>query len=238
MAVFTEQAVRANIRNLDGRRVFYLAEGDRLTPSAREWLRQEQIDILPPVQARAEADRTPDGGILTEKPEHLTHLRAHYLVRKDHPRILLRGKLDSVEAEILLTAKAAAEAGCQELAGQLEEVLAVIRQMIRCDVLDEPMTISTICGLTIDQLREQSHAPQRYYDQPHFMPAREDSWILLRLNRLRTALREAEVAVYQAFQDRDGQCSRQDLLLVCNRLSSLIWILMIRRKKEESGGRA
>ena len=44
MALFTESSVRACIRVKDGRRVFYLGPGDRLTPSAREWLRQERID--------------------------------------------------------------------------------------------------------------------------------------------------------------------------------------------------
>lgn len=238
MAVFTEQAVRANVRNLHGQRVFYLADGDRLTPSAREWLRQERIEILPVEQASMEADKTLDGGVFPKKPEHLTHLRAHTLVRKDHPRIVLRGKLDALEAELLLTAKAVDEAGCGVLAGQLDEILAVVRRMLRCDVLEEPMVCNEICDLTMEQLRQHSHTPQRYYDQPHFMPERTDSWVLLRLNWLRTSLREAELAIYQAFQDREGQCTREDLLLTCNRLSSLVWILMIRRKKEETDGRA
>lgn len=238
MAVFTEQSVRANIRNLHGRRVFYLAEGDRLTPSAREWLRQERIEVLPVEQAGMEADKTLDGGVFPEKPEHLTHLCAHTLVRKDHPRIILRGKLDALEAELLLAAKAVEEAGCGALARQLDEILAVVRRILRCDVLEEPIGCDTICGLTMEQLRQHSHTPQQYYDQPHFMPERSDSWVLLRLNHLRTSLREAELAIYQAFQDREGRCTREDLLLTCNRLSSLMWILMIRRKKEESNGRA
>ena len=45
--LYTEQSARANIRNREGRRVFYLASGDQLTPGARDWLRQEKIDILP-----------------------------------------------------------------------------------------------------------------------------------------------------------------------------------------------
>ena len=34
MAIYTAQAVKANIRVRDGKRVFYLAEGDHFTPSA------------------------------------------------------------------------------------------------------------------------------------------------------------------------------------------------------------
>ena len=36
MAVYTQDSVRANVRVRDGKRVFYLAPGDHLTPSARE----------------------------------------------------------------------------------------------------------------------------------------------------------------------------------------------------------
>ena len=35
--LYTEEAVRANIRNREGKRVFYLGKGDTLTPGARDW---------------------------------------------------------------------------------------------------------------------------------------------------------------------------------------------------------
>ena len=47
MAVYTEESVKANVRVREGKRVFYLADGDHLTPSAREWLRQEKVEVLP-----------------------------------------------------------------------------------------------------------------------------------------------------------------------------------------------
>ena len=34
--LYDEAAVRANLRNREGKRVFYLAQGDKLTPSARD----------------------------------------------------------------------------------------------------------------------------------------------------------------------------------------------------------
>ena len=66
------------------------------------------------------------------------------------------------------------------------------------------------------------------------MPAASDSRMRLTLNRLRTQVRKTELAAYEAFRDRDGVCTRPDLLLVLNRLSSLFWILMIRMKKEDT----
>lgn len=46
--LYTEEAVRAGLRVRDGRRVFYLPEGSRLTPAARDWLRQEGVTVVPP----------------------------------------------------------------------------------------------------------------------------------------------------------------------------------------------
>ena len=53
--LYTEEAVRAGLRVRDGQRVFYLPEGSRLTPAARDWLRQERP---PPFTARRTAHRS------------------------------------------------------------------------------------------------------------------------------------------------------------------------------------
>ena len=76
MALFTEAAVRANLRNREGRRVFYLGDGDRLTPGARDFLRDNHIELLPAEKARPQVYKTLQGAELREKPEHMTHLDA------------------------------------------------------------------------------------------------------------------------------------------------------------------
>ena len=60
--------------------------------------------------------------------------------------------------------------------------------------------------------------------------------MLLTLNKVRTLIRRTELAAYDAFHDRDGMVTREDLLQVLNRLSSTLWILMIQKKKEETHG--
>ena len=109
--LYTEEAVRAGLRVRDGRRVFYLPEGSRLTPAARDWLRQEGVTVVPHAETPPAAYRTPDGAAFAEKPEHMTHLKGNVLVFKDHPRIAFRGWIDALEAEILLTQQAAAGEG-------------------------------------------------------------------------------------------------------------------------------
>ena len=175
--LYTEQNVRDNIRNREGKRVFYLRDTDRLTAGARDFLRRERIEILPAEQAKPRQYVLENGAYLDEKPEHMTHLNGNVLVQKTHPRIVFRGKMDLLEAELML---------CQlkvpALEKELGEILAVARHLLRCEVLDEPVSEGKLCGLTEQELRKRSHMPQDYYGQPHFMPLVADGEQILLLN--------------------------------------------------------
>lgn len=50
--LYNEEAVRANIRNREGKRIFYLGKGDQLTSAARDYLSRERIEIRPGEQAK------------------------------------------------------------------------------------------------------------------------------------------------------------------------------------------
>lgn len=223
--LWDEQAVRANIRNRDGKRVYYLGKGDQLTSTARDFLRRERIEILPGSQARPERYRLLSGGYAEEKPEHMTHLNAEILVPKTHPRIRFRGKMDTLEAELIL---------CQRVPGAPEaalgEILDFARKILRCDVLDEPLIWDTLCGLSEQEQRERSHMPQDYYGQPHFMPQASDGSVIAGLNRARCFAREAELAAVEAFSDREGNLVREDIPKALNRMSSMLYLLMIQEK--------
>lgn len=223
--LWDEQAVRANIRNRDGKRVYYLGKGDQLTSAARDFLRRERIEILPGSQARPERYRLLSGGYTEEKPEHMTHLNGEVLVPKTHPRIRFRGKMDTLEAELIL---------CQLVPGAPEgalgEILDLSRKILRCDVLEEPLRQDILCGLTQAEQRERSHMPQDYYGQPHFMPQASDGPVIAGLNRARCFAREAELAAVEAFSDREGNLIREDIPKALNRMSSMLYLLMIQEK--------
>lgn len=223
--LWDEQGVRANIRNRDGKRVYYLGKGDQLTSTARDFLRRERIEILPGSQARPERYRLLSGGYAEEKPEHMTHLNGEVLVLKTHPRIRFRGKMDTLEAELIL---------CQLVPGAPEgalgEILDLSRKILRCDVLEEPLRQDTLCGLTQAEQRERSHMPQDYYGQPHFMPQASDGSVIAGLNRARCFAREAELAAVEAFSNREGNLLREDIPKALNRMSSMLYLLMIQEK--------
>ena len=226
--LFSEENVKANIRNRSGKRVFYLSDADTLTPSARDWLRRERIEILPASQARPEVYHLENGALFPEKPEQYTHLQGDVLVPKTHPRIAFRGAMDSLQAQLLLT-QAAVAAPMQKDVG---EILTLARNILRWDVLEEPAKMDNLCGLSPDEIRSHSHRPQDYYGVAHFMPAYTDGNAILQLNLARTTARSAELAAAHAFTAPDGTCTRTDLLQALNRMSSMLYILMLQLKKE------
>ena len=223
--LWDERAVRDNLRNRDGKRVFYQKEGDTLTPSARDFLKRERVEILPASQAKTERYALLGGGWCEEKPEHFTHLNAQILVRKDHPRIRFRGAMDLLEAQLLLCGP------------ETEEILELARRLIRCDVLEEPVGEFTLYGLTQVQQRSHSHVPQEHYGISHFMPRFSDGPAILQLNLCRCCARNAELAAVEAFVDDDGRATRPDILQAMNRMSSMLYILMLRHKAAESNGK-
>lgn len=228
MALLTEEKVRALVRVREGRRVLDLPPSDRLTPKARDWLDREGVELSSGERKAHKTWQTPSGETLNEKPEHMTHLRDNILVCKDHPRIAFRGRLDTLEAEILIAQQVCGDDPV--LRDELEEVLAFVRKLFRADVLGEPVEDFRLLGLDGDQLRERSHYPEKYYGQGHFMPSWRDPAALLAVNRVRTSVREAELAAYRAFRDENGGTAREDIILALNRLSSLCWILEIKLK--------
>ena len=164
-----------------------------------------------------------------EKPEHMTQLFGNKLVCKDHPRILFRGKLDALQADVVLAqAMIQAAQGSQSLIKDLADILKDLREMMKCEVLDEEMAETTVIGLTHEELRAQSHNPMKYYSikqmvLPDYTMGTEYAW----LNKLRTAIRETEVAACQAFHSGKTYI-RKDIIEELNRLSSALHIMMCR----------
>jgi ethanolamine utilization cobalamin adenosyltransferase len=225
--LYTEQQVKANIRNREGKRVFFLGKGDQLTPGAKDWLSRERIEVRSADQAKIETYRLLGGGYVTEKPEHMTHLHSDVLVSKTHPRIAFRGAIDALEAEIVLCQLTA-----ETVRKELGEILALARLLIRCEVLNEPVPEEKLCSLTQDEIRKRSHFPQEFYGQPHFMPEHTDGAAILHINKCRCTARQAELAAVRAFVDDEGNVARADILKALNRMSSMLYILMIRLKKD------
>ncbi len=210
--LLTESTVMAQVQVQNGRRVLILQGGDRLTPAARDLLKREKVILQ------------------QKKPEHMTNLDRDTLVPKNHPRIAFRGKLDSLQAEILLLQKEP-----DAPVDALQDMLQLVRSLMRAEVLQEAVPPLLIDGMDEKELHERSHMPQKYYGIGHFLPSYADDIVLLKLNRLRTLVRETELCCYAAFLEPNGKLSRSDILTALNRLSSACWVLCLARKGGEDG---
>ena len=239
MALLTEERVRQMSDN-GTRGPVVVARGDVLTPSARSFLREHRVEVVYPQGKEETAPgaaryQTAFGVGLEEKPEHMTHLRGNILVFKDHPRIAFRGMIDLLEGEIALCQQVCVREGVPGLAEELEEVLDFVRRFIRFDVLSEPVGEVKLCGMTPEELRERSHYPEKYYGQGHFLIHYTDSPAILAVNKVRAVVRQTELAAYRAFRDENGGVARGDIILGLNRISSLLWIMMIKLKAGKYG---
>lgn len=251
MKPITESALRVELRNSQPE-VYYVPEGCVLTPAAREYLQQRKIKFakegtqptaeaprvvateVPPMpqvevpgnQAKPKFIDYETGAYYMTKPEHMTHLYGNKLVPKNHPRILFRGKLDSLQALVVLDQVLIGEDGNEKLVADLDDILGILREIMRCDVLDEELVNESVIGLTHAELRERSHDPMKFFKiKQMVLPDRTMGKDYALLNQLRTAIRETEVAAAEAFRN-GNQYTRGDIIEALNRLSSAVHIMM------------
>lgn len=162
------------------------------------------------------------------KPDALTHLNATTFVAKNDPRIALRGRVDSAIAQaLLIQAQWQRENAAPAWQAMLADIRSALGDVLRCEALDEPMRAITLGELDEAQIHAYSHNPLKHLGHDHIVPAIEHGLEVARLNVLRTAIRETEVAAAQAFIARDYSIARGDLLQALNRLSSAVYVLML-----------
>ena len=163
------------------------------------------------------------------KQEHTTNLSGPELVSKTHPRIELRGRLDGLNARIILLQAQAREAGQDSLAADLEEARAKIVELMACEVRGTPCGELTLWGLSDEEIHQRSHTPDRYYGLGHILPHMDMGRWAAELNLLRTLVREVELCACRAFTEPgpEGEVmTRPDIVKALNRLSSAFYILI------------
>lgn len=231
MMVITEADLRA--RRLE-KMEFHVPEGAFVTPLAREYLRDRGIRLLrdtSPFQPMSrDSGRTSvpgkyvdaeTGESYEEKPEHMTHLRGNRLVPKSHPRIAFRGKLDGLQARILLLQADAEQEGLRR---DLGDLLTYVQEILGAEVKEIPMGEWKLFGMDSRSVREMSHHVQTEFGFEHPIPAYTMGRTALELNLLRTEVREAELFAVQAFDCENSL----GIIEAMNRMSSGVYIVFCR----------
>lgn len=228
MKVISEEYLRNN-KFMAGDKI-PVDKGDIVLESAKDYAKKNGMRLVrsaEKVSGGMPVDIGPQKGYIdavtgarySKKPEDMTHLRSNLLVKKDHPRIVFRGKLDSLEAKIITAQSVSSGEGNTLICDRLDEVLSFIRTMLGCEVKEERFKVDKLFGLDENQIHEISHHPEKYFGIGHLYPSYKMGRLFCVLNELRTCVREAELKAVTVFADR------QDMILGLNRLSSAIYLL-------------
>lgn len=166
---------------------------------------------------------------LREKPDGYTHLFDNRsLVPKGHPAIRFRGALDKLQAYVLDAALAAQQEGLDGVAKDLGDVLSFLRNLLAAEVTGRPVPELVIGGLTGDELHRVSHNTIRFLGVGWVVPDASMGPTVVKLNLLRTACREVEVAAYDALSGDSHVTpdNRERIFHGLNRLSNAIYVLV------------
>lgn len=247
--IITEFELRANWHKTKDK-VITLPAGSVITPSARDFIRSKGIqvqiegdgvyDLNKNTFANAEHTRNlgeqfvkPESRAL--KPEHMTHLHQGNLVSKNHPIIAYRGQMDLLQTECVEAQVYFQAQGEHELVRKLEEITALLRELMVAEVKEQSYEFKGLFGLSPEEIRERSHHPQKYYGITHAPLNYGNGPIVAKLQHCRAKVREVELFANRAFSNEQGKCLRPDIILVLNRLSSIFYILACEVQSQRKG---
>lgn len=247
MDILTEADLRCGkVKIID--KTVHVQSGTFVTPLAKEYIKSNSLSLvfddtsatggsfgkgvmsytkIPQTGSRRYIDYETGEGY-SDKPEHMTHLRENLLVSKNHPRILLRGKFDSLEALIMQTQTIAVKNGYQGIAEDLDEIMSFVQILLACEVKDEPVPEIKLLGMNSQRLRYVSHHLTEEFGIQHSVPHYSMGEVCVALNSLRTYIRETELAAVNAFSC-DGKVTNSDIIESLNRLSSCVYIIFCKK---------
>lgn len=188
-------------------------DGVFITPLAKEYLQDHDIELIVADSARAYA--------AGEKPENMTHLRGMELVHKSHERIYLRGQLDLLQAEIIVTQTTAMAQSKTKAIALLDELLQFVRHLLGVEVSGKAVEKDQLFGIALDRFRSLSHEQFAAHSLESLTPHAAQGRLAAELNCLRARVRVCELAAIAAFPADE----RPDLIRAMNRLSSAAFML-------------
>lgn len=222
--------------------------GARFTPAAQDFLKDHHLEIhfeAPQSLSSNPPISSPDwnkpavfpvvltgpvpvcavcGQPVHHKPEHVTQLDAGHFAPKTHPRIQLRGQVDSLHALVMLVAAEARRYQLPRLAAGLDTLAAYCREIQSAEYQARPVQSLALLDKSEDELHDLSHWPDKHLGLPHLTPGPDDHAILHWLNYTRTQVREVEILALEAE-------AAPDVARALNRLSSAVYVLALMFKQ-------
>jgi ethanolamine utilization cobalamin adenosyltransferase len=248
MTIVTESELREYWQSGHGQLPAFSSD-TRFTDSAREFLRQHKIDVQTPVGIHESSHTHPEwdkpgtfpvvltgpvpvcvvcGQPIKHKPDHMTQLDAGHYASKTDLRLVLRGRVDSLHAFVMLAAVKARGFQMVNLGSHLDTLAAYCREILSAEYNLRPVAPLILLGKREEELHEISHWPDRHLGIQHIVPGPEDHEMLHWLNVLRTQAREVEVIALEAFGADQGLNLNgigNNLSHAFNRFSSAVYVL-------------
>ncbi len=227
MNFLTEEDIRS--RQVQAGGVLVLQGHERLTPSATEFALQQRITVQQGAGGTEEATSCPHLEPCTVNTE-MTLLEADVQVPKNHPSIIMRGKLDTLLAQIILTQtqfdpKDRKPVFLKECLADLQEWALLILQG---EVTGQRVCAKGMGGMDIPTLYLISREPKKFLGIDHLVAHAAMGGNVALLNWLRALVRETEIVAVNCSKNMDVLCS-------LNRLSSAIYVLMLLTVAAEQG---
>ncbi|CAA0117121.1 Uncharacterised protein [BD1-7 clade bacterium] len=212
-----ERQIRIKVIDEQGR--FFIGDGD--SP-------QVQVHPLKSNNVRPETNCALCHQPLETKPEVLTHLDDTHLVLKNHPRIKLRGKLDTLSCYCVLVQAEFDQTKQFPLLHQyLADIRSYIGNILRSEVTEEPLLPISMGDLDDPTIHAISHQPLKYIGHDHILPDAEHGRDVAQLNVLRAMARECELLATDIYLINTFEITRNDLIQGLNRLSSAIYVVAL-----------
>ena len=238
MRILTEADLRSAMLT-HGEKEYSVPADVFVTPMAKEYLKNRGIKLTQKNGPDSDYEKgrasskskqyieAAEGRIISEKPEGMTHLYGNVLVSKTSPVIEFRGRLDSLQADIISAQVEAENENCLKLVDDLGEVLSYSRQILAAEVKNEPLGEMTLFGYSLSELRRVSHNIKTEFGlERHPIPEYGMGRLCSLINTLRTRARETELAATRAFGGEKSR--REDIVTALNRMSSAFHIIFCR----------
>ncbi len=167
---------------------------------------------------------------MKDSSETLTCLFQAERVRKDHPRIVLRGALDELYAKTIcaqLVLKRENEPQAERL---LDAFLPIISALLSAEYSGLVFSLTSFDDFNWEELHDASHHPQQYFGIGHLHIHAGMGEGIAAMNLLRTKVRDCERLAVSAF---DAQ--REDIVHALNRLSSAVYAYMCEMAAKKEG---
>lgn len=220
MKFITEMELR-DLYKIDPFSTYVLEPNTKITPGARQFLMDRGIKLLPEQDRNgrsagpALSNRANDSGTNSvQQPHNWCVLR-------------LRSRLDCIESLFQMVATDLSSCGDAVLAEEVLQLEKYVQSIKSAEFHQTAPDKIELWEWSETEINNCAHNLEKYFDIHNFNGQLQQGKTMARLNHLRVSLREAEIAILEAYWNEEQQaCTREDLIEKVNIIINVLRIMM------------